>query len=76
MIRRWILIGGGTWLFIFGWAWLFGPVGFAAGSVAFLGGWALGHRTGRHDAEREAMQAFHRYQAEGQLYVPAGWEEQ
>ncbi len=45
------------------WAWWFGAVGFVAGGIAFLGGWAIGHRTGRHDAEREQVAAFRRYWA-------------
>jgi hypothetical protein len=50
-----------VWLVVCAWAWTFGPVGFVAGGAAFLGGWALGHRTGRHDAERDQMERAARY---------------
>jgi len=35
------------------WIYLTGPVGMVVGGVAFLGGFALGHRTGRKEAEND-----------------------
>lgn len=60
----------------FGWlaafaavAWSTGPAGIVIGSAAFLAGWALGHRTGRHDAEREQMRAMQRYGPQGRYWI-------
>ena len=60
-LRHGIVFGLLTWFGFAVWAWMFGPVGFVAGGIAFLGGWALGHRTGRHDAEREQTHRMQRW---------------
>lgn len=45
-----------TWAGISALIWAFGAVGLVVGGITFLAGWAIGHRTGRHEAEREWME--------------------
>lgn len=48
-----------VWAAFTAWTWIWGPLGWVTGGIGFLAGWAIGHRTGRHDAEREHYRAWH-----------------